>query len=91
MIHAVVFLLIYTFLGYVFSDYIIVKKARKFHSVGRSKRGYHIHHSMYGVLSFLLAPFTVHSLFLIGFGLGIIIEHTLTERFVFIEKEKHDV
>ena len=76
--------------GYIFSDYIIVKKARKYHSIGR-KKGYHIHHSTYGLVCCLVAPFIANNIFetifFMGFGLGIIIEHTLHERFVFIEKE----
>ena len=57
-------------------------------------RGYHFHHSMYGVTSFMIVPFTLtnhHVLttfILIGFGLGVIIDHTIEEGFVFITKEE---
>ena len=56
--------------------------------------GYHIHHSTYGLLSFLIAGI----LFFLGekdiasnfalFGIGIIIQHTRSDgKFVFIEKQ----
>ena len=56
--------------------------------------GYHVHHSVYGLISILLALnffLTDHffvGLFFIGVGIGVIIMHTLSEnKFVFIEKE----
>lgn len=53
--------------------------------------GYHAHHSCYGIVSIifgvLLRQNTEVCLFLISFGIGIIIQHTLSaRRFVFIEK-----
>lgn len=78
-----------TTFGYKFSDYVIQKKARRFHHIG-IKKGYHIHHSMYGVVAFALTPITfgniLETLALIGFGLGIIIEHTTHDGFVFVNK-----
>lgn len=57
--------------------------------------GYHVHHSTYGLL-FMVAGiiFFINknipaSLFNIAFGVGIIIEHTLSDsRFIFLEKWK---
>jgi len=58
--------------------------------------GYHIHHSTYGLLCFLIGMFLffdgrpVITLPVIAFGLGIIIMHTISDprhRVVFIEKE----
>jgi len=59
--------------------------------------GYHIHHSTYGLLSFLvsiifsLIPEIPMALFIASFGLGIITMHTISDpknRIVFIEREK---
>ena len=67
-------------------------KVKKLDRVGVHK-GYHIHHSMYGVTSFMIVPYTLTNhhvlatLVLIGFGLGMIIDHTIEEGFVFITKE----
>lgn len=54
--------------------------------------GYHIHHSVYGLISIAIAAIYVFINpalvgFFLGFGWGIIIRHTVVERrFVFIEK-----
>ena len=59
--------------------------------------GYHIHHSTYGLLCFLISAFLffieekVMALFIMSFGAGIITMHTISDpqnRIVFIEKEK---
>lgn len=57
--------------------------------------GYHIHHSTYGILTFILSIIFLNlgeiipALFFIGFSLGIIIMHTISDgKFVFIEKQK---
>jgi hypothetical protein len=58
--------------------------------------GYHTHHSMYGLLLILVGIvlfFTgmqASTLFCIAFGIGIIIQHTLSSggRLVFIEKQR---
>ena len=57
--------------------------------------GYHIHHSMYGLMSIIasiilfLAEYKTDALFYFSFGIGIIAEHTISDgRFVFIEKQK---
>jgi len=57
--------------------------------------GYHIHHSTYGLLSlafsagiFLLDQKRI-DMFFLAFGIGIIIQHTLSDgRFIFIEKQR---
>jgi len=47
--------------------------------------GYHIHHSFYGLIIALIGLFSYP--FLVGFGLGMIISHTITDRkLIFIEK-----
>lgn len=49
--------------------------------------GLHVHHSFFGLVITLLG--LVRLPFLIGFGLGMIIEHTITDKkLVFIEKVK---
>jgi hypothetical protein len=57
--------------------------------------GYHIHHSMYGLLCFVaslifaLAGRQPFSLFFLATGIGIITMHTIFDgRLIFIEKEK---
>lgn len=58
-----------------------------------TKKGYHFHHSMYGLTSFFAAPIMINNnhvlttLVLIGLGLGIIIEHTIQCGFVFLTKQ----
>lgn len=47
--------------------------------------GYHIHHSFYGLLIFLVG--FIRFPFLIGFGLGMIVSHTVSDKkLLFIEK-----
>lgn len=46
---------------------------------------YKLHHSLYGVLFLMLANIN-KSIFLTGFGLGIIVQHTFTDGFRFIQK-----
>lgn len=61
-----------------------------------TKKGYHFHHSMYGLTSFLPVPIMIDNhhvlttFVLIGLGLGIIIEHTIHCGFIFITKGKED-
>ncbi len=91
MFDALFILLLATLFGYIFSDYVIRKKAKRWHHIG-IKKGYHIHHSTYGLVMFIIASPTAASshitaaLSITGFGLGIILEHTRNERFVFVEK-----
>lgn len=47
--------------------------------------GYKLHHSLYGVL-FLVLAYINKNTFFVGFGLGIIAQHTLTDGFRFIQK-----
>ena len=57
--------------------------------------GYHIHHSTYSFLPLiwsiilLLQNQKLSALFTVGFAIGIIVMHTISDRrFVFIEKQK---
>jgi len=76
-------------IGYLFSDYIIQKKAKRWHHIG-IKKGYHVHHSVYGLATFFFIPITIQNAFetvcFVGFGVGIIVEHTLHDGFVFISR-----
>ena len=47
--------------------------------------GYKLHHSLYGIL-FLGIGYVNKNLFLAGFGVGIIIQHTFTDGFRFVQK-----
>ncbi len=55
-------------------------------------KGYHFHHSMYGIMAFFVSPIMLNNslvyaaILLVGFGLGLIIDHTIEEGFVFISK-----
>lgn len=56
-------------------------------------KDFHIHHSIIGLLMFVAATYsqkidhTLTALALLGLGLGIIVQHTLSEkRFTFIDK-----
>lgn len=57
-----------------------------------TKKGYHVHHSMFGLTSFLVTPIMIDNhhvlttVVLIGLGLGIILEHTIQCGFIFITK-----
>lgn len=57
--------------------------------------GYHFHHSMYGLLSLMVATYRwfldkPHAAFFLGVGIGIILMHTITEKaFVFMEREDY--
>lgn len=80
--------------GYKFSDYILLKKTKRWHHIG-IKKGYHIHHSVWGIAVFALTPLTMSNILetvaLVGFGIGIIIEHTISDSFVFINKIQKDL
>lgn len=59
----------------------------KKHSVTVKIKGYHIHHSVIGVIFLALFIFFPNLIYL-GIAIGIIIRHTQAEkRFVFIEKD----
>lgn len=47
--------------------------------------GYKLHHSLYGVF-FLLFSLVSQKYFFLGFGLGIIFQHTITDGFLFFQK-----
>lgn len=81
------------FCGFLFSRFLYFIYESKEETMERltTPKGYHLHHSMYGVTSLFIVPFTAShhiftTIFLLGFGIGIIIEHTLEEGFVFISK-----
>ena len=92
----VLILLVALFFGFLFSRFLYfiyeysegkTEKVEKF----TTPKGYHVHHSMYGVTSLFIIPFTaghhvMTTIFLLGFGIGIILEHTIEEGFVFISK-----
>lgn len=75
---------------FLYRSHPMVKKLDR---IGLHK-GYHFHHSMYGLTSFMVVPFTLTNnhvlttLILIGFGLGVIIDHTIEEGFIFITKDE---
>jgi hypothetical protein len=68
---------------------------KKYYEYHKLFWGYHIHHSTYGLLSiifsasvFLLDQKRI-DMFFLAFGIGIIIQHTLSDgRFIFIEKQR---
>ena len=96
MLNIVIFL-VALFLGFLLSRiwykfaYESHPAIKKLDRLGRYK-GYHFHHSIYGATSLFVVPFTLShftiTLALIGFGLGVIIDHTLEEGFIFITKEQ---
>lgn len=47
--------------------------------------GYKLHHSLYGIF-FLLFSLLSKKYFFLGFGLGIIFQHTITDGFFFVQK-----
>ena len=55
------------------------------------QNGYHYHHSLFGLISFLLIPKLWgdinKALFAFGFGIGVILQHYLKDGFVFITKD----
>jgi len=67
---------------------------RLFRGVKFSLNDYHFHHSLYGVVLIGIAA-TLHwnqsaaflTLGMAAFGLGSILQHTRSERFIFIERE----
>lgn len=63
-------------------------------SYGVRIAGYHLHHSLFGIVAYLLAAASLglsvlSSIILASAGTGIIIQHTASERsFIFIHKAK---
>jgi hypothetical protein len=55
------------------------------------QKGYHFHHSLFGIAAFLFVPlFWEESnkvIVLLGFGTGIIVQHSIKEGFRFITKD----
>ena len=91
MINLLKFLLVGFLLGYLFALFyekcflLIEKKKNKKPYV--IIKGYHFHHSIYGLIAILFSIIFASGL-LFGFGLGIIIRHTydFEGKFTFIEK-----
>ncbi len=50
-------------------------------------QGWRFHHSLYGLL-FLTFGFLIPNNILLGIGIGIIVQHTMTDGFRFISKER---
>jgi hypothetical protein len=48
--------------------------------------GYRLHHSLYGLL-FIVLGLYVQNIILIGLGIGILIQHTVTDGFRFLSKK----
>lgn len=48
--------------------------------------GYRLHHSLYGLLFIALSVVNKRAFFL-GFGVGVITQHTVTDGFRFVSKE----
>ncbi len=68
-----------------------------FRGVKFSINDYHLHHSLYGVALVAAAGMlhlnqaaVVLTLGMLAFGLGSIVQHTRSERFVFIERENRE-
>ena len=55
------------------------------------QKGYHYHHSLFGLIAFLFIPKfwgdMNKALFAFGFGVGAIIQHSIKEGFIFITKD----
>ncbi len=64
-----------------------ILKTGKYAYVG----GFHFHHSLFGLVAFLLTLVYkndyVKVVFFIGFGVGVITQHTITDRLVFISRD----
>jgi len=66
--------------------YKIIKKRRKGKELLLIVKGYHVHHSNIGLIPIVIDIF-LRTYYLLGFGIGIIIWHTISEkRFVFVDK-----
>lgn len=71
-------------------EYIIYTNFQNIWNNPKIYFGFHIHHSVYGLISIITGLFFIRKLkvfyFLIGLGLGIIIMHTINDgRLIFIE------
>jgi len=90
--------LVAVFLGFFLSKFISFvydSYPEKFEKI-TTKKGYHFHHSMYGLTSFFAVPIMIDNnhvlttFVLLGLGFGIIIEHTIQCGFIFITKREGD-
>lgn len=67
-------------------DYVAKMIGTKvFHKTELVIWGFKLHHSLYGLLSFALYGVN-RNVFFLGFGIGIILQHTITDGFRFIQK-----
>jgi hypothetical protein len=93
----IVIFLVAVFLGFFLSKFVSFIYDSTPEKIDRitTKKGYHVHHSIYGLGSFIVAPIMIDNhhvlttVVLIGLGLGIIIEHTIQCGFVFLTKDGH--
>ena len=55
------------------------------------RNGYHYHHSLFGLVGFLFIPMFWGDLnkvlFIAGFGIGVILHHTIKEGFIFYTRD----
>ncbi len=71
--------------GYAYFITLIERKQKR--EVKLSLRGYHLHHSCFGLLA-LAGFFLTRELMLLGMGLGLILSHAFFEKtFSFVEKD----
>ncbi len=71
---------------YEFGGRYILKMLFQNDRLGLIIYGYRLHHSLYGIL-FLFLSLINRSLFFAGFGVGIIVQHTLFGGFQFVSRE----
>jgi hypothetical protein len=72
------------FIAAVLYDHLIRKISKKDALI---VSGYRLHHSLYG-LAFLVLGVGMQSYKCIALGIGILIQHTITDGFRFLSKEK---
>lgn len=79
-------LLISSIAGFIFASYWEYFCARIIKRTSFILFGWRLHHSLYGIL-FIAIGFSVRNMSLIGIGIGVLIQHTITDGFRFISKE----
>ena len=56
------------------------------------QKGFHFHHSLFGVIAIILIPIFCNdfnkTFFVLLFGIGIITQHSIKEGFIFITKDQ---
>jgi hypothetical protein len=76
-----------TLLGYILAygwEYFCIKIIKK---TSLLILGYRLHHSIIGLIIILLGMVS-NSLYVIGIGVGVIMQHTITDGFRFVSKEE---